>query len=67
MNIRLLILGKSADTITVDTGANVHDVLDHANTTLEGRSVTLNGVGCDLSAPLHEGDILSLVPKVMGG
>jgi len=67
MRIRLLILGKSADTLDVDPDSSVRDVLDRASVEQEGRSVSLNGVGCDLSAPLHDGDILSLVPKVMGG
>jgi len=67
MRIRLLILGKSADTVTADTDASVHDVLDQANIGLEGRSVTVNGIGADLSAPLRDGDIVTLTPKVAGG
>ncbi len=67
MRIRLLILGKSADSVDVEADASVHEVLDHANVELEGRSVTVNGVGCDLSANLRDGDIVTITPKVQGG
>jgi len=67
MRIRVLILGKSADTVDVDTDATVHDVLDRASVELEGRSITVNGVGCDMSAALRDGDIVTITPKVAGG
>jgi hypothetical protein len=67
MRIRLLILGKSADTLDVDPDASVHDVLDRASVELEGRSVTVNGVGADLSANLRDADIVTVTPKVAGG
>jgi sulfur carrier protein ThiS len=67
MRIRLLTLGKSADTLEMDPDASVHDVLDQSNVELQGRSVTVNGVGCDLAAQLRDGDIITITPKVQGG
>ena len=67
MRIRLLILGKSADSLEVDSDASVRDVLDSSNVALDGRSVSVNGIGADLSAPLRDGDIVTLTPKVAGG
>ena len=67
MRIRLLILGKSADSLDVDPDASVRDVLNSASIELEGRSITVNGVGADLSATLRDGDIVTVTPKVAGG
>ena len=67
MRIRLLVLGKSADTLEVDPDTSVRDVLNRASVEQEGRSVTVNGVGCDLAAQLRDGDIVTLTPKVAGG
>jgi len=33
----------------------------------DGYAITTNGVGAMLSSPVHEGDVIALVPKVEGG
>lgn len=67
LKIRLLRLGHSATTHEIDEGATPQDILDGAGVEVHGHSVTVNGIGADLSASLRDGDIVTLSPKVMGG
>jgi hypothetical protein len=67
IKIRLLRLGHSATTHEIDEGATPQDVLDGVGVEVHGHSVTVNGIGADLSASLRDGDIVTLSPKVMGG
>jgi hypothetical protein len=67
MLVKILRLGRSAETVNVDDDTSVKDALDKADVELVGHSVTLNGVGCDLAAPLPADSVITVSPKVMGG
>jgi len=67
MKIRVLKLGHSAKEVEVGSGATVEEGLSASKVETEGYSITVNGVGANLSASLREGDVIALVPKVEGG
>jgi len=67
MRVKLLRLGRSAETLDVDDNTNVRDALNMAGVELAGHSVTLNGVGCDLTTPLQADSVVTVAPKVQGG
>ncbi len=68
MKVRVLKLGHSAKEIDVPAGTTVEDALEQSKLDQEeGYSVTVNGVGANLSAQIREGDVIALTPKVEGG
>jgi sulfur carrier protein ThiS len=67
MKVKVLKLGYAAKEIDAPEGSTVEDSLRISELEQEGYSITLNGVGANLTAHLSEGDIVALTPKVEGG
>jgi len=67
MKIRLLKLGHAAKEVEVPAGATVEEAIRASLMETNGYSITCNGTGAMLSSPVHEGDVIALVPKVEGG
>ena len=67
MRIRILALGQRAETLNLDDGTSVRDALDKAEIDLAGKSISVNGVGCDLATTVQDGDVIVASPKVAGG
>ena len=67
MKVRVMKLGHSAKEVEVGAGSTVEEGLTASGMEQEGYSVTVNGVGANLSAQMREGDVIALVPKVEGG
>ena len=67
MKIRILRLGSAAHSADVEPGATIADALRVANLGKEGYSLSLNGLGASLETSVSDGDIVTLIPKVVGG
>jgi len=67
MKVRVLKLGHAAKEVEVGAGTTVEEALQASGMEQDGYSVTVNGVGANLSASTREGDVIALVPKVEGG
>ena len=68
MKVKVLKLGYAAKEVEAPEGSNVEDALRLSEMEQEdGYSVTLNGVGANLTARLNNGDVVALTPKVEGG
>ena len=67
MKVRVLKLGHAAKEVEVGSGTTVEEALEASGMAQDGYSVTVNGVGANLSASAREGDVIALVPKVEGG
>lgn len=68
MNVKVLKLGSAAKEMTdLEAGATIGGVLEQANLSTAGYSISLNGLGASTDAEVGDGDIITLVPKVEGG
>lgn len=67
MKVRVLRLGSAAHVVDCDPGATIGDALRHANVGTEGFTLSLNGLGTSTDAVVSEGDVVTMVPKVVGG
>lgn len=67
MKVRILKLGSAAHVTDIDHGSNIGDALRAANLFTEGHSIALNGLGATVDAVVSDGDVITLVPKVVGG
>jgi len=67
MKVRLLKLGHAAKEVDVPAGASVEEAIEASGFETDGYAITTNGTGAMLSSPVHEGDVIALVPKVEGG
>ena len=67
MKAKILKLGSAAFVVDVPPGSTVQDALDSASLRTDGYSLSLNGLGASSDAALGEGDVITLVPKVVGG
>ena len=67
MKIKLLKLGQAAYSVEVPPGSNVGSALETAHLPTDGYSLSLNGLGASREAVLTEGDVVALIPKVVGG
>jgi hypothetical protein len=67
MKVKVLKLGYAAREVTSEQGMTVDEAIRSSGMDVGGYKVTLNGVGADLAAPVHENDVIALVPKVEAG
>jgi hypothetical protein len=67
MKVKVLKLGYAAREVTSEQGMTVEEAIRSSGMEVGGYKVTLNGVGADLAAPVHENDVIALVPKVEAG
>ena len=68
MQIKILKLGHSAKTFNnIEPGSTISDLINEAEFSTSGYSVSLNGLGAEVDAEVGDGDIVTLVPKVEGG
>ena len=67
MKLRILKLGQAAHVVDIEPGANIGDALRSAHLGAEGYTIALNGLGAGHETAVGEGDIVTLVPKVVGG
>ena len=67
MKLRILRLGQAAHVVEVEPGATVGDALDAAHLGTDGYSLSLNGLGTSKEMGVGEGDVVTMVPKVVGG
>ena len=67
MKVKVLKLGYAAKEVEAPEGSTVDDALRLSEMEQEGYSITVNGVGANLTAHLSEGDVVALTPKVEGG
>lgn len=47
--------------------ATVHSALKTAGITTDGMEARVNGEPASMDTPLHEGDVVTLVPQIKGG
>ncbi len=67
MILRILKLGQAAHVVNVEPGCNIGDALRTANLGSEGYTIALNGLGAGHETSVSDGDVVTLVPKVVGG
>lgn len=67
MILRILKLGQAAHVVNVEPGSNIGDALRAANVGSEGFTIALNGLGASHETSVSEGDVVTLVGKVVGG
>lgn len=64
---KILKLGSAAFVVDVAPGSTIQNALDSANLSTQGMSVSLNGLGASTETSISEGDVITLIPKVVGG
>jgi sulfur carrier protein ThiS len=67
MKIRILKLGQAAHVVDVEPNTNIGEALHTANLGSEGYTIALNGLGAGHETSVSDGDVVTLVPKVVGG
>ena len=67
MIIKVLALGRSAYRADVPPGSTIQNALDSVNVNMQGHSLSLNGLGASPETGVSDGDVVTLVPKVVGG
>jgi sulfur carrier protein ThiS len=64
---KILKLGSAAFMVDIAPGSTIQDALDSASLRTEGYSLSLNGLGASTETGISEGDVITLIPKVVGG
>jgi sulfur carrier protein ThiS len=67
MKIKILKLGESAREVQVQEGATVEHAIQASGFSREHMTVTLNGHPTFETAPVKEGDIITMNPNIKGG
>ena len=67
MKVRILRLGQAAHIVDIEPGTTVGDALDAAHLGADGYSLSLNGLGTSRETGISDGDVVTMVPKVVGG
>ncbi len=67
MRIKVLKLGEAAKEVEVTDGSTVNDVIQQSNFRREHQTIMLNGQPAFETAPVSEGDIITMNPSVKGG
>ena len=67
MLVKVARLGNAVQELALSEGATVNDALVAADLAVENEDIRVNNTSSSTSAVLHNGDIVTLVPKVKGG
>ena len=65
--VKILKLGERASEVNVPDGKNIGDALEAAGFSASGYSIMRNGSTASTAAPVSEGDVITLSPKIEGG
>jgi len=67
MRIKVLKLGEAAKEIEVSEGSTVSNVIQQSGFRREHQTIMLNGQPAFETAPVHDGDVITMNPSVKGG
>ena len=67
MLVKVARLGNTVSELALTDNSTVQDALDAADLAVENEDVRVNSSTSNTSATLHDGDVVTLVPKVKGG
>lgn len=67
MLVKVARLGTAVQELALVEGAKVSDALLAADLSVESEDIRINNTSSSESTVLHDGDIVTLVPKVKGG
>ena len=67
MLVKVARLGTAVQELALTSSASVQDALDAADLAVENEDIRVNNSASTATTVLHEGDIVTLVPKVKGG
>lgn len=67
MLVSVMKIGSKSVRVDVPNGTSVQGALEEAGYRVDGHTVAKNGTSCVLTAPVANGDTITLTPKVAGG
>ncbi len=67
MKVKILKLGEAAKEVEIQEGATVEHVIQASGFNREHMTVTVNGHPTFDTAPVHEGDVITMNPHIKGG
>jgi len=67
MIIKVARLGTAVQEIALEVGRTVNDAIDAAGLDIDNEDIRIGSRDASMTDVLHDGDIVTLVPKVKGG
>jgi hypothetical protein len=67
MNVRIVQLGRGVFKYAAADGATIADGLEAAGISVEHMDVRVRGRKAAVEEPLHDGDLVTVIPLIKGG
>lgn len=67
INVRIVQLGRGIFKYAAEEGATIADGLEAAGISVEHMDVRVRGRPAKVEEPLHDGDLVTVIPLIKGG